>query len=520
MTAAPALALGALIRERAMADGGDRPLLQFVEHGSQGYRVETRSYASLWSTAQALARALRAHGLQAGDRLALMMENQATFVDAMVAAAILGIVLVPVDPRSRGRKLHYLLDFPGCRAMLAGSASLGAIDEVRAGLPKLDWVWAVDAPGYAARLGDGPELPVVTGLESAMLLVFSSGTTGDPKAFVATYERYAAKGVELRRQFGIRASDRMYTGLSLTHGSAQNMSLGISLYNGIPLVFSRKFSKSRLWRTVADFECTTMVLLGGMFAAIYAEPPAPHDRGHRMRLVVGAGMPPALWQPFAQRFGVSILEFYAATEGGMTVNAPGEGPVGSIGKPPPSLVARVVDDVDRDCAPTVPGELVFQRADGTPLRVEYLGNPAASASKVRGGWLRSGDIGYRDADGWFYFVCRKGFEIRRNGEFLSPGFIQKEIAEHPDVRDVFVYGVPAEGGVAGEKDVVAAIVLREGAGFDPAAMFAYCRARMEANAVPRYLQLLGEIPKTASEKPLEGVLLAGFERLAANVHRG
>lgn len=518
MTPPPLLSLGELVRARAAGAGGARELLRFVDHSAGDCRIERRSYATLWSNGQALARALLRQGLEPGDRLALMMENHAPFVDAMVASAIVGTVLVPIDPRTRGRKLRYLLDFARCRSALAGSYCRDAIAEVRADVPALEWVWHVDEPSFAQRLeAAGPELPIATRMDTPMLLVFSSGTTGDPKAFVATYERYATKGTELRRQFGIRDDDRMYTGLSLTHGSAQNMSLGISLYHAIPLVFSRKFSKSRLWRIVADFECTTMVLLGGMFAAIYAEPPSPQDRAHRIRLVVSAGLPAALWEAFARRFGVSILEFYAATEGGLTLNPPGVGPVGSIGKPPPTLVARVVDEEDRDCPPMVPGEMIFQRADGSPPTVEYLGNPRASAEKVRGGWLRSGDLGYRDRDGWLYFASRKGYEIRRNGEFLSPGFIQKEIAEHPDVSDVFVYGVPIEGGVAGERDVVAAIVLREGARWDLDAMLAYCAARMEANAVPRYFQLLDEIPKTASEKPLEGVLLGGFDRSAPNV---
>jgi len=517
--------LAHLVRRRAREDG-DAELLSFVDHGGGAYLVEKRGYAGLWSHGQALARALVAQGMRPGDRLAVMMENHAAFVDAMVASSIVGTVLVPVDPRTRGRKLQYLLDFAKCRGALAGGYCVDAIEEVRLAAPTLEWIWTV---GDAGRRGDhvraladmvrpaGAEVPVATRLDTPMLLVFSSGTTGDPKAFVATYERYAQKGTELRRQFGIEPTDRMYTGLSLTHGSAQNMSLGISLYNRIPLVFSRKFSKSRLWSIVRDFDCTTMVLLGGMFAALYAEPPSPLDARNPVRLIVGAGMPPALWEPFARRFGVAILEFYAATEGGMTVNAPGEGPVGSIGRPPPTLVARIVDEDDRECPPMVPGEMVFQRSDGSVPRVEYLGNPQASAAKMRGGWLRSGDIGYRDRDGWLYFVSRKGFEIRRNGEFISPGFIQKEIAEHPDVTDVFVYGVPAANGVAGEKDIVAAITLRDGAALDLEAMIAYCRQRMEANAVPAYFQVLGEIPKTASEKPLEGILLAGFDRTAPNV---
>src|SRR5690606_36067576 len=112
---------------------------------------------------------------------------------------------------------------------------------------------------------------------------------------------------------------------------------------------------------------------------------------------------------------------------------------------------------------------------GSAPQVVYLNNPAASAAKTRGGLLRMGDIGYRDANGWFYFMHRKGNEIRRNGDFIAPGFVEKEIAEHPNVADVFVYGVPARTGVPGEKDLVAALVVRRAEDWDAGAIFAFCR---------------------------------------------
>ena len=527
---APTPTLGQLVRERA-GWPEQPPLLTFVAHdASGGYDVSHRHYAGLWRRGQAIARALAARGVKAGDRFALQMQNHAEFVDAMVASSILGTVFVPIDPRTRGKKLQYMLDAVGCRGVISGAYCLPGLQEVIGETPSVEWIWivgprdpALTLPAGTAWLDDaaideGAELPIAGDrLDMPMQMLFTSGTTGDPKAIVGSYLRYASIG-EMLRLFGVVPGDRMYTGLSLTHANALAITLGGALYTGIPAVISRKFTKSRLWSVIRDFGCTTMNLLGGMFSAIYSEPQTARDADNPLRLVLGAGMPKNLWEPFAQRFGVEVLEFYGAAEGGVMVNPPGVGPIGSIGRPPPNLVAHILDDDDRECAPYQPGEIVFENVDGSPALVTYYRNPDASEKKTRGGWLRMGDIGYRDAQGWFYFMHRKGNEIRRNGDFISPGFLEKEIAEHPNVDDVFVYGVKSANGTPGEKDVVAAIVAQDARAWNAESVFAFCEARLEKNSVPSYLQLVDEIPKTASEKPLERVLLESFSPTASNVY--
>lgn len=140
------------------------------------------------------------------------------------------------------------------------------------------------------------------------------------------------------------------------------------------------------------------------------------------------------------------------------------------------FIGRVVDENDTDCAPGEQGELIWQHKDGKQVEVEYLNKPEASAEKVQGGWFRTGDIVHKDADGWIFFDYRKGGGIRRNGDFINPGFVEKAIAENPQVSDVFVYGVPIVNGTPGEKDVVAAIVPQDAANFDASKVFAECRS--------------------------------------------
>jgi crotonobetaine/carnitine-CoA ligase len=317
--------------------------------------------------------------------------------------------------------------------------------------------------------------------------------------------------------FGYQEGDRPYTGLSLTHGNAQAVTLAPSLRMGLRAIFSRRFTKSKLWDVCRAYGCTAFSLLGGMATAIYSEPAKPNDADNPVRRVTSAGMPAAIWEAFAKRFDVEILEWYAAVEGGLAFNPVGVGPVGSFGKPPPTLEMKVLDEDDRECPPGVMGELCSRPLDGSAASVEYHGNPKASKKKTEGGWLRSGDVGHTDGEGWLYFDYRKGGGIRHNGDFVNVGFVEKAIAEVPSVADVFVYGVEAASGAPGEKDVVAAIVPTDAATFSPAVVFATCREALEANFVPSYLQVVDEIPKTASEKPQERFLLAEFAKDAVNV---
>ncbi|MBI4514938.1 MAG: AMP-binding protein [Deltaproteobacteria bacterium] len=492
---------------------------------------EVRTYAALNANANRIAAALLRYGMARGERFGLMMRNHPEFVETMVAASITGCVFVPIDPRTRGEKLAYMLRQSGCRGIICADYCLGFVQAVRAAVPQLQWLLALatgegaeataitDADPLGAVLA-GPATTVDVRLasgEDPLQIIYTSGTTGDPKGVVFPNSRFGAFAF-LGMMLGYRAGDRPYTGLSLTHGNAQAVTLGPSLHMGLRCVFSRKFTKSKLWDICRRYGCTTFSMLGGMATAIYSEPPRPNDGDNPVRMVIDAGMPAAIWEAFERRFGVQVFEWYGAVEGGLAFKPIDQGPIGSFGKPMPGLDMKVVDDNDVECPPGVIGEIVSRPASGEEASVEYYAHPEASKAKTRGGWLRSGDMGHRDADGWLYFDYRKGSSIRHNGDFINPGFVEKAIAEHPAVSDVFVYGVPAASAAPGEKDVVAAIVLEPGVPFDPQALFAACRKGLEPNFVPSYLQVVEEIPKTASEKPQERFLLDRFKPGAPGIY--
>lgn len=510
-----------------------RNVLTFVELVDGEMRDETRTYGELWDNGKRIATALAEIGMRRDDRFALLMQNHPEFVDIMVGSGIVDTTFVPIDPRTQGDKLVFMLDFAECRGVVVADYALPALAEVLNDLEYLEWVWVLDTgAGHTApdslsqlqRVADilARPLPddmtiVASEPDAPMQMLYTSGTTGDPKAILTPYAKFGSIG-SLGAAIGMGPGNVLYTGLSLSHANAQVITLGNGIKQGAPCVVSRKFTKSRLWDICRAYGCTQFNMLGGMTTAIYSEPEKDDDADNPVTHVLSAGMPAAIWERFKQRFGVEIYEFYGTAEGGVCFNQPGTGPVGSIGKPPPTMLARVVDEDDNEVGPHEHGELVFQNADGSCAPVEYYKLPEKSAAKTRGGWFRSGDIGHYDEEGWLYFDYRDGDAIRHNGDFVDPGFVQKEIAEHPLVDDVFVYGVPAASGVPGEKDPVAAVVPVAGVDFDVARLFAFCRDRLKGNFVPVYIQVMDEIPKTASEKPQERFCREAFENQSGNVY--
>lgn len=505
------------------------PNLDVINFEHQG-KIEPVTYKELWEGGQKLAIGLKSMGMKQGDYFALLIQNHAEFVQFMIASSIIGTVIVPIDPRTRSDKLKYFLNDSGCKGVVCSEYSLAELLKTSGDCLALEWIVSLDKLAITPHLTLSSlnlkfdsaskwlseplpkcllEVVVESELEP-MELMYTSGTTGDPKGIVIPYARFGGAGTHGEKVFGYRQDDRPYTGLSLTHGNAQFATLAPSLKMGLRCVISRKFTKSRLWEIIRENNCTTFTLLGGMVTAIYSEDRKQDDHINPVRLVVSAGMPATLWKKFEERYGVDILEFFGAMEGGMTVKPVGQGPIGSCGQVVPGLMAKIVNEDGIEVPSGELGEIVFKPIDADHPPVKYLNNKKASEQKVVNGWLQSGDIATMDKDGWVFFQYRKGGGIRRNGDFINPAQVERILAEHPSVDDVFVYGVPAQNGAPGEKDIVAAITPK--GRVNPNELLSWASAKLEKNMVPSYIQVVDKIPKTASEKPQERFLLEQFNK--------
>jgi len=507
----------------------DFPVLTF-DHSPHPDEILT--YSDLVLKGRKLARELEKSGISRGDTFSVVMRNHPEVVVAMYAASVLGAVMVPIDPRSKGGKLSYQLSDSGSKGVIFAAEFMDSILEGLTGLDtkiigvmyKQDFGVPVSEkfPSLNEIL-DGPRAsgysPGSHTTTDPFTIIYTSGTTGNPKGVTIRNDRLGAYALLGQLVWGYTPDDKLYTGLSLTHGNAHAVTLTPALMLSVPAVISRKFTKSRIWDICRTHGCTTFSLLGGMMMGIYSEPARPDDKQNPVHKVISAGTPKPIWEAFENRYDVKIHEWYATVEGGFAHKPPGEGPIGSFGKPLEGfLEMKVVREDDSECEPGEIGELISRMLNGETT-VEYHGNPEASEAKTRGGWLRSGDMVHRDDEEWLYFDFRKGGGLRRQGDFIMPEYVEGVIAERPDVTDVCVYGIQAASGAPGESDLVAAIVPVQGSQPDIQGIINACADGLERNSVPSYLQVVSEIPKTASQKNLDRLLREAFDPKGDGVYR-
>ena len=500
----------------------EKTALVFVNKDGSDMEV---SYQDIFINVNRLSHALIKNGIGKGDRFVVLMRNHPEFIYSLFAALSVGAAIVPVDPRSKGRKLSFQINNTQSKGILIEDDFLDSFEEVKNDITRS----AVIGVNYKShhRVPVNKNYPVLnevfesgnTGFPDGMApldlnapaqIIHTSGTTGDPKGVVLKGDRFFIYAMMADLIWQYQPDDILYTGLSLTHGNAQSVTVIPALGKGIKAVVSEQFTKSRIWDICRKYGCTSFSLLGGMMAGIYNEPPKENDGDNPVRKVISAGTPKAIWTDFETRFNVKIHEWYAAVEGGMAHNPPGFGPVGSFGKPPEGMIEiRIVDENDNDVPIGEKGELISRMLSGK-TEVNYHGKEKESEEKTRGGWLRSGDICHQDKDGFLYFDFRKGGGLRRQGDFVQPDLVEKIIGVHPTVSEVCVYGIPASSGAPGESDLVAAVAPYEGDRVAIEEIRQSCLKELERNCLPSYFQIVNAIPKTISEKPLDRILKDEF----------
>ncbi|MBW1775931.1 MAG: AMP-binding protein, partial [Deltaproteobacteria bacterium] len=328
-------------------------------------------------------------------------------------------------------------------------------------------------------------------------LMYTSGTTGFPKGVVnrnrpglVEWFRYVASLMINPEE------DILYTCLPLYHANALILTAGWAMAGGVPFGLDKKFSASRFWDRIRHYGITQFNGLGAMIPILMKQPERPNDDDNPARIVHSAACPANLWEAFEKRFNVKIWEGYGAVDGGgVSISNPGTAPVGSVGKPAPHIVWKLVDDNGNEVRQGEPGELITQVLDKKSGGVEYYKNPAASAEKVKGDWLHSGDLFYADKEDNLYFVDRKTDSLRRRGENISSWEVENVVEKHPAVAECAVFGVPSE---LGEDEVMIWVKPKSGVELDPKDLMRFSSENMAYFMVPRYVDVVDDIPRTST----------------------
>lgn len=494
----------------------DAPFLHIPRQATQAYggKPVDLTYAAAVHGVDDLARRYGAAGYGAGHRVALVLENRAEFFLHFLALNRVGAGAVPVNAEFSATEMRYVITHSDASLVVSLPEHVGRVREVLgdATVPVVACTGADPLPGAAPATG-------ASGLNAEVALLYTSGTTGQPKGCMLSNEYFLCVGrwyLEMGGYCTLRpGQERLLTPLPLVHMNALASSFLGMVMSGGCLIQLDRFHASTWWETVRESRATCLHYLGVMPAILLSQPETPADnlRG-QVRFGFGAGSDPRHQARFEERFGFPLVEGWAMTETGTEVcicaqHEPRHLGMRCIGRPTGPIEYRLVDEEGRDVPPGEPGELLVRVQGSNPQRGFfscYYKDPAATAKAWEGGYFHTGDVVRVDAEGSFYFVDRRKNIVRRSGENIAAVEVEGVVFQHPAVAACAVAPAPDE--IRGE-EVAACIVLKPGqvpgAGL-AGDIFDFCAGKLSYYKTPGHVLFLDRLPMTASQKIQRGEL--------------
>ena len=497
--------IGKVFQERA-ARFGDRPFIRFGE--------QQLTYREANATANRYAAVLAARGVGRGDVVGIMLRNSPNAVLMMLAVVKCGAVAGMLNYHQRGDVLAHSLGLLDANVLVVESDLVDAVDDSGgAGVAPVT-IEEVERLAATAPTTNPASVSAVLAKDTAFY-IFTSGTTGHPKASVMTHRRWlsalaAFGGLGLR----LKGSDTLYSCLPLYHNNALTVAVGSVINSGATLALGKSFSASRFWEEVIAGDATAFIYIGEVCRYLLNQPAKPTDRAHRVRLIAGNGLRPEIWDEFTTRFGIArVCEFYAASEGNTAFINIFNVPKSTGISPAPLAYVHY----DPDTGEPLRGE------DGRVQRVpagepglllspvnrlqpfDGYTDPGASEKKLvrnafREGdcWFNTGDVMSPQGMGHAAFVDRLGDTFRWKGENVATTQVERALAADKSIEECAVFGVeiPRTGGRAG----MAAVKLREGAEFDGKALAHTVYDQLPAYALPLFLRVVDSMEHTTTFK--------------------
>lgn len=509
-----------LLEQRARAHPDD--LFIRFQDGSEWTFAETLEQA------HRAAAALRRLGVRQGDHVFNWLPNGAAAVRAWLGTHMLGGVFVPANLAYRGSLLRHVLWLADARVGLVHRDLLPRLADVDRGLLEKLIVVGRDAdpvdglelydeacltePGHAGDL-DRPLAPW-----DDMAIIFTSGTTGPSKAVLCSYAHMWTFYHEAMPDM-IGREHRHLAHLPIFHSGGFGCLYG-QLSNAGSVVLVESFKTDQFWHIVRDHQVNTTTLLGAMIPFLLSVPPSDDDRNHSLRSVSAVPYTQDV-KAFTARFGVGAFAAYSMTELANPIQSPLDpDKIGVAGRLRAGQHIRLVDEHDIEVPEGEVGEAIVRCDQPWTMFTGYYKNPEATAETWRNGWLHTGDLLRRDADGDYFFVDRRKDAIRRRGENISAFEVEQEIRAFPGVKEAAAIGVQSD---KTEDEVMACIMPAEGHAIEPVALTEFLVQRLPHYMVPRYIRIMPDLPRTPTQKIQkyslrdEGVTADTWDREAAGI---
>ncbi len=430
----------------------------------------------------------------------VLLGNTPLFSAMLVAAGLAGIVPVGLNPTRRGPALHRDVTHADCQLVLTDSVY--EPDFAPEGMTVLDTTsteWSAELSGFAGS----PVTFADSAIDDLFMLIFTSGTSGEPKAVCCTHEKVAFPGVMLATRLGLGPADTCYLSMPLFHSNAVMAGWAPAVAAGASIALRRRFSASQFLPDIRRFGATYANYVGKPMSYILATPERPDDADNPLRIMYGNEGAPRDIDRFSRRFGVLVIDAFGSTEGGVMIGRTPDTPEGSLGPLTPDLDILDVD-TGQSCPPGVVGELV--NIGGVGQFRGYYKDSEAEAARMAGGAYHSGDLAYRDEAGFVYFAGRLGDWMRVDGENLGTAPIERALIRYPGVIEAAVYGIPDEVG----DRVMAALVMADRSIFDPADFRRFLAEQDDLGPKqwPSFVRVASALPRTETFKVLKRQLVA------------
>ncbi len=442
--------------------------------------------------------------------IGVLLENVPEYLFLVAGAALSGATIVGINPTRRGRELAADIRSTDCAVILTDAAYADLLDGLDTGAR----VVRTDRAEYAERLAAHRDAVPEASREAldpttTLLLLFTSGSTGAPKAVVCSTGRWAF--ICQVNPIAFTPDDVAYNAMPLFHGNALMSAWGPCITHGAAFALRRRFSASGFLPDIQRFGATFFNYVGRSLAYVLAQPERPEEADNRLRFGFGTEASARDRAEFHRRFGVQVHESYGSSEGTCYIIHTPDTPDGALGRPQVGHVPEIVGADGQVCPPArfdadgvllnpeeAIGEIVSR---GAAARFEgYYNNPEATAEKLRDGDFWTGDLGYRDEDGFFYFAGRTSDWLRVDSENFAAAPVERIIARHPDVAVAAVYPVPDPR--TGDQVMAAIQLVADAPPFDPAAFGAFLDAQADLGTKwrPRLIRVTADLPTTATNK--------------------